>query len=124
MTKGITKRTPPDKINEDEVELALARNLTTEEIANPEATSRVTALLRAAMGNEGSGPALAHEAMLYVMQADSVKYVRDDDGSLWPFVEGEEYWRGPLRLTGEQTVEQARFYPEIEKIVWASPWDK
>jgi len=130
MSKGLIKRlfrgkeTPPTEPGDDEVELALARNVTTEELAQADDTTRLTALMRAAMQSEGSGPVLAQEAMFHVMGADVVKYVRDDDGSLWPFVPGAEYWRGPLRLTTEQSVEQARFYPDQEKIVWVSPWDK
>ena len=89
-----------------------------------EAEQLVAAIRSLVGGHEAEGQQLAYGALLSVMEADTVKFVRDDDGQIWPFVPGKEYWRGPLRLTEDQQVQQARFYPDTEKIDWCSPWDK
>jgi hypothetical protein len=109
-----------DQNNEE----ALARHATTEELAGVDPLSRFAALLRS-QESDHSGTSMAWSALLNVLNTDEVQFVRDDDGLLWPFVPGDgEYWRGPLRVTAEQSVEQARFYPEKEEIVWCSPWEK
>jgi len=81
-------------------------------------------LLAGARLNEDQTMPLAYAALQSVLDADEVKFVRDDDGQLWPFVVGDVYWRGPLRKNVESQIQEARFYPELEKIAWVSPWDK
>jgi len=73
--------------------------------------------------NDRSGATLALSCLQNVMGSMHIKFVRDDDGSLWPFVEGEESWVGPLRKTQDGLIQQARFYPNEEKILWGSPID-
>jgi hypothetical protein len=92
---------------------------------SPEAL-RETDLARALIDSENdrSGATLALSCLQNVMGSTSVKFVRDDDGGLWPFVEeSDESWRGPLRKTPDGLIQQARFYPNEERIVWGSPID-
>jgi hypothetical protein len=77
--------------------------------------------------NDRSGATLALSCLQNVMGSTDVRFVRDDDGALWPFVvddeDDDEFWRGPLRKTSDGLIQQARFYPNEEKIVWGSPID-
>lgn len=67
---------------------------------------------------------MASAAMISVMDSARIKYVRDDDGKLWPFApDPDGPWRGPLRKNMEsKTIEEGRFDPETEKISWVLPW--
>jgi len=91
----------------------------------PEAL-RETNLARALIDSENdrSGATLALSCLQNVMGSMRIKFVKDDDDSLWPFVEGDEFWLGPLRKTQDGLIQQARFYPNEEKIVWGSPIDQ
>jgi len=91
--------------------------------ALPPEALRETNLARALLDAESdrSGATLALSCLQNVMGSTSVKFVRDDDGMLWPFVEGDEFWVGPLRKTQDGLIQQARFFPNEEKIVWGSP---
>ena len=105
----------------------LVQHMSADDLRSGNEAAQLVAAIRSMVGGsvaESQGQQLAYGALLSVMDADVVKFVRDDDGKLWPFVPGDEYWRGPLRLTEDQQVQQARFYPESEKIDWVSPWDK
>lgn len=99
----------------------LLSHLTADEIRD---NNPMALLLAGARLNEDQTMPLAYAALQSVLDADEVKFVRDDDGQLWPFVEGKEYWRGPLRKNADNQIQEARFYPEKETIVWSSPWDK
>lgn len=91
-----------------------------------EKDEQVVALVRALADVLGvdavvSDPAdLARSALANTMGA-LYKIVQDDDGLCWPFVPGADYWRGPLRKK-DGRIQEARFYPETEKIVWCAPW--
>lgn len=105
----------------------LTQHMSADDLRSGNEAAQLVATIRSLVSGsnaESQGQQLAYGALLSVMDADVVKFVRDDDGKLWPFVPGEEYWRGPLRLTNDQQVQQARFFPEREKIEWCSPWDK
>lgn len=109
---------------EEQLESQLARTVDSRDLANPDGGSRTLALLRASSALEADAMrgALATEALLSVLDTNAVVFVRDDDGKLWPFVKGDEYWRGVLRLTEDQRVEEARFFPAEERIDWVNPW--
>lgn len=73
--------------------------------------------------NDRNGATLALSALQSVMGATELQFVRDDDGVLWPFVKGEEFWRGPLRRAENGMVQMARFFPDEERIEWGSPFE-
>lgn len=107
----------------------LRDQLSTEELSRAESPAALVATMRSLLAQTGTHEAqhqaMAYGALLNVMAADRVVFVRDDDEKLWPFVKGEEYWRGPLRIQADtQKVEEARFFPEESKIEWVSPWEK
>lgn len=94
--------------------------------ALPPDALRETNLARALIDteNERSGEAMSHSALLSVMGADSVEFVRDDDGQLWPFVKGEPFWHGPLRRTETGLIQMARFHPNEERMEWGVPFEE
>lgn len=65
---------------------------------------------------------MAMSALQSVMGTGFVEFVRDDDGTLWPFVRGTKFWRGPLRKQ-DGLIQEAHFDPVAEKITWVKPWD-
>lgn len=94
--------------------------------ALPPDALRETNLARALIDaeNDRSGGTLALAALLSVMGAEQVEFVRDDDGALWPFVKGEPCWRGPLRRSESGLIQMARFYPNEERLEWGVPFEE
>jgi hypothetical protein len=60
---------------------------------------------------------LAYGALLCIFDVDKVVVVRDDDGSVWPFVPGGARWQGAIRRR-DGVVEESWFLPDEERIVW------
>lgn len=93
---------------------------------------QIIALVRALndlMPDAGKSPReeLVTSALHTILGSTNVKFVRDDDEKLWPFVPSEDedgLWRGPLRKNHENSsIEEARFDPVTGTIHWVKPWE-
>jgi hypothetical protein len=103
---------PSGDVADDE---AIVRHLSAEEIAtSPD--KRALAIIRASM-QASPAEQLAYGALLCIFDVDKVVVVRDDDGSVWPFVPGGARWQGAIRRR-DGVVEESWFLPDEERIVW------
>ena len=94
---------------------ALVRHMSAEDIALS-VEQRALAIVRASL-QASPAEQLAYGALLCIFDVDKIVIVRDDDDTVWPFVQGGSRWQGAIRRRGD-IVEESWFLPNEEKIVW------
>jgi hypothetical protein len=102
---------PSRDIADDET---LVRHMSTKDLASP--NQRALAIIRASV-QASPAEQLAYGALLCILDVDKFVVVREDDGTVWPFVQSGDRWRGAIRRRGD-VVEESWFLPDEEKIVW------
>jgi hypothetical protein len=114
LTKAPSTHVVPsqDPVDDDH----LVRQMTADEIRGDNNT-RALAVLRASMVQATPAQQLAYGALLCILDVDSFVVVRDDDGTIWPFVPGGDRWRGAVRRHGD-FFQESWFLPDEERIVW------